>query len=109
MSNHKILLQRRDSLPLFLEEVGGMWTMYHCDTVAPSQTFPDDCCTPNDVEMPYFSCILVSAVYGAPDMTLDVVVGKNSNIISFLFEIMKYKQAFTINNNTTHRRINLRH
>lgn len=51
MSDRKIPLLRWESLFrflfLFLGGVRAMWTLQHCDTVAPSQTFPDDCCPIN--------------------------------------------------------------
>lgn len=53
MSDCKIPLLRWESLSLFLflflGGVRGMWTLQRCDTVAPSQTFPDDCCPVNSV------------------------------------------------------------
>lgn len=71
MSDCKIPLLRWESLFLFLflGGVRGMWTLQRCDTVAPSQTFPDDCCPVNSVERPHFSGVPVSTLYGAPDMT----------------------------------------
>lgn len=48
MSDRKILLQRLDSLFLFLEGLGGMWTLQHFDAVAQSQTVQTSVLSPRN-------------------------------------------------------------